>query len=88
MTCGISGSGKSTLSHNILSSYPTFTRLSIDAIIFSKHGVYDIDYPSSLYSNLQIEARAIVDEELEGLLRAGGERCGVRSSVLGEGAEG
>lgn len=71
MTCGISGSGKSTLSHNITTLYPSFTRLSIDTIIFSLHGVYDIDYPASLYSNFQEEARSIVLSELEGLLRQG-----------------
>jgi predicted kinase len=70
MTCGISGSGKSTLSHNITTLYPSFTGLSIDTIIFSLHGVYDVDYPASLYSNFQ-EARSILLSELEELLKQG-----------------
>jgi predicted kinase len=73
MTCGISGSGKSTRSHNILTSYPTFTRLSIDTIILEKHGVYNIDYPSSSYSFFQEEAHSLVISQLEEILRVGKE---------------
>jgi predicted kinase len=71
MTCGISGSGKSTLSHNITTLYPSFTRLSIDTIIFQLHGMYDVDYPASLYSAFQEEARSIVISELERILKEG-----------------
>jgi hypothetical protein len=71
MTCGISGSGKSALSRNILSSYPNFTRLSIDKIIFEKHGVYGVDYSPSIYSDLQAEAEKELKVELEELLNEG-----------------
>ncbi|KAI5801795.1 hypothetical protein FPQ18DRAFT_374139 [Pyronema domesticum] len=71
---GISGSGKSTLSHQILSRHAHFTRLSIDAHIFSHHGVYGVDYPVSDCARLQEEAYFAIREELVGILRGDYER--------------
>jgi predicted kinase len=71
MTCGPSGAGKSTLSRYICTHYPNFTRLSIDAYIFSHHGVFSLDYPEEQYSSLQDEAREWIKGELRRILREG-----------------
>jgi predicted kinase len=71
MTCGISGSGKSTLANNIISTYPNFTRLSIDAHVFSHHGTYSISYPPSLQSTYQTEAEISIISTLKNILKAG-----------------
>lgn len=65
LTCGLTGSGKSTLSRAICSQYPSFTRLSIDAIILEKHKVYELDYPAEKYGKLQEEAEEIVKKDLK-----------------------
>ncbi|CAG9950201.1 unnamed protein product [Clonostachys rosea f. rosea IK726] len=54
--CGIAGSGKSTLSKSIVAKFPTFTRLSIDQMIYEAHGLYGIDYPKELYQQYSSEA--------------------------------
>jgi predicted kinase len=64
LTCGSSGAGKSTFAHSIVTQYPNFTRLSIDAYIFQNHGVYGRDYPEEKYEELQDEARAWVRSRL------------------------
>lgn len=70
LTCGISGSGKSTLARNICSSYPNFVRLSIDNYVYLHHGVYDVDYPASTYSELQEEAEKELKAQFSNLLEA------------------
>ena len=69
MTCGISGSGKSTLSHALTHKHPNFIRLSVDAIVFEKHGCYGVDYAKDLYETYQDEAQELLKIELIRLLR-------------------
>lgn len=66
------GSGKTTLAKTLLTLHPTFTRLSIDEIIFTNHGLYGIDYPASpsLYDIYQAEADEIYLETFKRLLEA------------------
>lgn len=71
MTCGIAGSGKSTLAKAIVASYPSFTRISIDEIIYSRHGLYGKDYPPSKYDEYQAEADDIYLEQFQQLLQDG-----------------
>ncbi|KAF2171688.1 hypothetical protein M409DRAFT_17925 [Zasmidium cellare ATCC 36951] len=59
MTCGIAGAGKTTLSKEVLRTHPNFQRLSIDEIIASRHGIYNIDYDPSQHEAYSEEA---VDE--------------------------
>lgn len=61
MTCGIAGSGKSTLAKAVINELPYFARLSIDEIIFEKHGLYGVDYPANdkLYQQYQEDADKI-----------------------------
>ena len=47
------GAGKSTLSSAIVDAFPSFTRLSIDAIVADRHGIYNVDYPPSQYVGLR-----------------------------------
>lgn len=70
MTCGIAGSGKTTLAKGIVGELPHFVRLSIDEIIFEKHGIYGVDYPADdkLYDQHQQEAEEIYIRALNGLL--------------------
>jgi len=73
MTCGIAGSGKSTLAKTVVSELPHFTRLSIDEIIFKKHGLYGKDYPADekLYQQYLEEADKIYSDTCRHLLREG-----------------
>ncbi|KAI1385769.1 P-loop containing nucleoside triphosphate hydrolase protein [Hypoxylon trugodes] len=71
MTCGIAGSGKSTLSKAILANYPNYERLSIDATLAAKHGIYGVDYPDEKYEEFQDEAEAECDVRLISLLDEG-----------------
>lgn len=70
MTCGIAGSGKSTLAKAVIAAFPHFTRLSIDEIVFEKHGLYGVDYPAdnALYQSYQEEASWIYLERFHRLL--------------------
>lgn len=70
MICGMAGSGKSTLAKQVLAVRPTFTRLSIDEIIFEKHGLYGVDYPAddAVYQSYQEEAGTIYMDRFHQLL--------------------
>ncbi|KEF62808.1 uncharacterized protein A1O9_00781 [Exophiala aquamarina CBS 119918] len=68
MTCGIAGAGKSTLAKAIAASPHNFTRLSIDNILFSRHGLYGTDYPPSLLATYQDEADSIFHSETKSQL--------------------
>ncbi|KND87618.1 hypothetical protein TOPH_07783 [Tolypocladium ophioglossoides CBS 100239] len=63
------GAGKSTLSKAIISSLPSFVRLSVDALIYEKHGLYTIDYRADKYAQYQDEAKVRLSAELLRLLR-------------------
>lgn len=67
------GSGKSTLAKTVLAHLPQFTRLSIDEIIFRKHGLYGIHYPADagIYQSYQDEANKIYLSDLKILLQVG-----------------
>ncbi len=73
MTCRIAGSGKTTLAKTIQAHHPSMRRLSIDEIVFSKHGLYGIDYPASasLYAEYQAEADIIYLSTFRTLLAEG-----------------
>ncbi|KAK0629463.1 hypothetical protein B0T17DRAFT_186726 [Bombardia bombarda] len=71
MTCGIAGSGKSTLSKALISQHPTYERLSIDNTIYSKHGLYGIDYPVEKITEYQEEAAFECEKQLRELLDKG-----------------
>jgi predicted kinase len=62
------GAGKSTLSSAIVNAFPSFTCLSIDAIIADRHGIYNVDYPASEYGAHLEEARQVFLEETHELL--------------------
>ncbi|KAJ6179658.1 hypothetical protein N7519_010119 [Penicillium mononematosum] len=71
MTCGMAGSGKSSLSKWVLSNHPSFKRLSIDSFIYTKYGLYGVDYPEDKYNDYQNEAERALRNELVQLLRQG-----------------
>lgn len=70
MTCGIAGSGKSTLAKTIVRELPQFTRVSIDEIVYAKHGLYGKDYPADhkLYDQYLDEAGEIYLKNFHALL--------------------
>lgn len=65
------GPGKSSLSKWILSNHPSFKRLSIDSYIYTKYGLYGVDYPENMYHNYQDEAQSALKTELPQLLQQG-----------------
>ncbi|KAF2010938.1 P-loop containing nucleoside triphosphate hydrolase protein [Aaosphaeria arxii CBS 175.79] len=73
MTCGLAGAGKTTLGRAVLAQHPHFTRISIDAIIGSRHGIYGRDYDAdpALYDAYMEEADGIYLAEFERLLAEG-----------------
>ncbi|KAL2867241.1 AAA family ATPase [Aspergillus lucknowensis] len=71
MTCGMAGSGKSTLSRWILSNHPSFKRFSIDAYVYSHHGLYGVDYPKEKYNDFLDEAEDALRVEFTEVLREG-----------------
>ncbi|BCS17217.1 AAA family ATPase [Aspergillus puulaauensis] len=71
MTCGVAGSGKSSVSKWITSNHPSFKRLSIDSYIYTKYGLYGVDYPKDKYNEFQEEAEPALRTELAQLLQQG-----------------
>ncbi|KAI0381394.1 P-loop containing nucleoside triphosphate hydrolase protein [Hypomontagnella monticulosa] len=71
MTCGIAGAGKSTLSKAILAHYPNYERLSNDATLANKHGIYGADYEPGKYDQLLDEACDENEARLKKLLIEG-----------------
>jgi hypothetical protein len=61
------GSGKTTLSKAAMVRLPQFHRLSIDEIIFKKHGLYGVDYSPDmdLYQRYLEEAGEIYLDEFQ-----------------------
>ena len=55
------GSGKTTLSTSLQSHLPAynFQRLSIDCIVYERHGIYSVDFPAELGEKYQEEADEI-----------------------------
>jgi predicted kinase len=62
------GAGKSTLSYAIVEAFPSFTCLSIDAIIAERHGIFSVDYPASEYDARSADAREVFSAKLVQLL--------------------
>jgi predicted kinase len=60
---GLTGAGKTTYSKRVLEPAGV-VRLSVDELIFHKHGRYGIDYPASVYFELYAPALEIVRETL------------------------
>jgi predicted kinase len=54
-----------------VAAFPSFTRVSIDQIIYSRHGIYGADYPPDRYDEYQTEADGIYDAHFRQLLREG-----------------
>lgn len=71
MTCGMAGAGKSTLAKTIPLLHPSFKRISGDEIIEKHHGIYGVDYPTSLYEQYSEEQDAIFATEFDKLLDSG-----------------
>jgi predicted kinase len=65
---GLTGAGKTTYAERVLRPAGA-TRLSVDEIVFARHGRYDIDYPAAKYFDLYepalAEVRSSVLRELE-----------------------
>jgi predicted kinase len=55
-TCGIAGAGKSTLAKLVAITHLSFTRVSIDAIVAEKHGLWGNDYAPDRYESYLDEA--------------------------------
>ncbi|KXS98575.1 hypothetical protein AC578_4289 [Pseudocercospora eumusae] len=71
MTCGIAGSGKTSLAKELLRQNPSMQRLSIDEIVASRHGIWNIDYNPDKYSEHQDEADVIFRQSLRNFLAHG-----------------
>lgn len=67
------GSGKTTLAKTVIARLPQFTRLSIDEIIFARHGLYGVDYPDDLdlYQQYLDEAGQVYLDNFHALLKNG-----------------
>jgi predicted kinase len=66
--CGIAGAGKSTLAKLIAVNHFYFTRVSIDAIVAEKHGLWGNDYLPDKYEEYLDEAEEESIERLRKLL--------------------
>ena len=51
-----------------MNAFPSFTRLSIDAIIADRHGIYNVDYPPSDYAAHLLEARKVLQDQVQEFL--------------------
>jgi predicted kinase len=49
-------------------AHPSFSRLSVDAIIADRHGIYNVDYRESEYDTHSEEARKLFDSKFQDLL--------------------
>jgi predicted kinase len=63
------GAGKTTLSRRIIDVFSTFSLLSIDAIIADRHGIYNVDYKPSQYTQYSEEGRKLLLERFHDLLK-------------------
>lgn len=63
LLCGLPGSGKTTYTERspLLSS---LDKLSIDEAMYERYGVYDVDYPHTLYKTLEAEVYKELDDIL------------------------
>jgi len=56
------------MSKAVVKTYPSFIRLSIDAIVADRHGIYNVDYPASDYAAHLDEASKVYSKEFHELL--------------------
>ncbi|KAK7421169.1 hypothetical protein QQX98_002298 [Neonectria punicea] len=61
--------GKSTLSKAVVAQFPSFMRLSINALVYQSHGLWAIDYPADRYSAYQLEAKELLVAKLGSVLQ-------------------
>ena len=55
----------------MVAAFPSFTRLSIDQIIYDRHGSYTVNYAPERYDEYQTEADEVYDTLCQQLLREG-----------------
>lgn len=67
---GLTGSGKTTYARQVLEPAGAL-RLSVDELVYQRHGRYGVDYPEQEYFARQAPALAEVHERLAELVRAG-----------------
>jgi predicted kinase len=69
LLCGFVGSGKTTYARKL--EVEGVTRLSIDEVVFERHGRHGLDYPEHEYPAHHDEALETLDRELIRLLKKG-----------------
>ncbi|MEU4153896.1 ATP-binding protein [Streptomyces sp. NPDC026659] len=67
---GLTGSGKTTYARRKLEPFGV-TRLSVDELVYERHGRYGVDYPEPRYFELETPVVAEVRERLAELVAAG-----------------
>ena len=77
LLCGLTGSGKTAYAKRL--EVEGCVRLSIDELVYARHGRYDVDYPACDYPRYYDEAVLELDRRLVELLEAN------RSVVLDHG---
>ncbi len=69
MLCGLTGSGKTTHAEKLVKK--GFKRLSVDEVVFERHGRHGVDYPEHEYPTHETEARNNLEKRLVDLLNHG-----------------
>jgi predicted kinase len=67
---GLTGAGKTTYSKRVLEPAGA-VRLSVDEVVYTRHGRYGIDYPADTYFELYAPAEAEVRERMTEALAKG-----------------
>ncbi|WP_329020569.1 AAA family ATPase [Streptomyces sp. NBC_01601] len=67
---GLTGSGKTTYAKRVLEAAGV-TRLSVDELVYERHGRYGVDYPEPWYFELEAPVVAEVRERVAELVAAG-----------------
>jgi predicted kinase len=67
--CGLTGSGKTTAARELEGA--GCVRLSVDELIYDRHGVQDVDFPTSDYPKLHVAAVTELNERMAALLSEG-----------------
>ncbi|MFF0578065.1 AAA family ATPase [Streptosporangium saharense] len=67
---GLTGSGKTTYARQVLEPAGVM-RLSVDELVYQRHGRYGVDYPEQEYFAREAPALAEVRERLAQLVKAG-----------------
>ncbi|MFD3907981.1 ATP-binding protein [Streptomyces sp. CB04723] len=67
---GLTGSGKTTYAHRVLEPRGV-VRLSVDEVVFDRHGRYGVDYPENTYFEKEAPVVAELHERLAELVAEG-----------------